>query len=103
MHLALGSGLLAEDSNSKLLIVKGSAGISIVDFEKGTKLLLREVHAGLFEDAAELCEVNSSLVHDVKVLKHLHEAGLFRHLGGRLLNQLIFESFLKPKEIEIYG
>ena len=98
MHLSFGGRFLAEDSDCKLFVVQAAALILIVGVEKWAQLIFREVHASFFQHALELGEVYSSLVHNVKVLEHLHKASLFRHLGSRLLNQLVFQLFLKTAD-----
>ena len=95
LHLALGGGFFTEDSDGKLCVVKATTAISIIDVEEWTKLLLRVVHAALFQDTTELGKVNRTLVHDVKILEHLHQTGFFRHLCIRFLNKLVLQSLLK--------
>ena len=61
------------------------------------------LHSALFEGTAELVKVNSAGVHHVKILEHLHETGLLRHLGVRFLNQLVLESFLESGQTNKIG
>ena len=89
---------MAEDCHRELLVVETAATVAVISLKEGTKLLLWIVHARLLKYALELGEVNRSRIHDVEVLEHLHEASLFRQLRIRLLNEFIFESFLKPKK-----
>jgi hypothetical protein len=58
LHLTLGCGLLAEDCNSELRVVKITTSVGVVGFEEGTELILRVVHATFFEHALELGEVD---------------------------------------------
>ena len=95
LKLALGSCLLTENGDGKLRVAESTASILVVALEQGPELFLRVIHAALFEHASELGEVNGAGVHDVEVLEHLHEASLFAHLGVRLLDQLVFQSFLE--------
>ena len=96
--MALIGGFLTKHSHGKLCIVQTTAAILVIGVEERAKLLLREVHATLFKDSLKLGKINGTRIHDVEVLEHLHEASLFRQLRIRLLNEFIFESFLKPKK-----
>ena len=72
LHLALGSGFFTKDSDSKLRVFKTSITICVITVEEGSKLLLRVVHAALFQDTTELGKIYCTRVHDVKILEHLH-------------------------------
>ena len=72
LHMALIGGFLTKDSYGKLCIVQTTATILVIRVEERAKLVLWEVHATLFEDSTELGKIDSSRVHDVKVLEHLH-------------------------------
>jgi hypothetical protein len=56
--MTLGRGLLAKDCDSELSVVKATTVVFVVGFEEGAELLLRVVHATLFEHALELSEVD---------------------------------------------
>ena len=98
LDLSFGGRFFAKDCDGKLCVVEAAALVFVVGVEEGTQLLLREVHARLLEDSLKLGEIYSTCVHDVKVLEHLHQASLFRHLGIRFLNEFVLESFLKPTQ-----
>ena len=95
LHLSLLGSLLAKDSDGEFFVVKAATAVLVVAVEEGAQLLGGEVHAAFFEHALELVEVHTARVHHVEVLEHLHEAGLFRHLGIRLLDQLVLKLLLK--------
>lgn len=96
LHLALLSRFLAKNGNCKLLIIQTVALIFVVEVEQGAQLLLREVHASLFEYTLEGGKVYRALVHDIEVLEHFHETSFFRHLCIRFLNQFVLQLFFKP-------
>ena len=94
--MALIGGFLTKHSHGKLCIVQTTAAILVIGVEERAKLLLREVHATLFKDSLKLGKIDGTRIHDVEVLEHFHETSFFRHLGVRLLNELVLECFLKP-------
>ena len=81
LHLAFLSRFLAKNGDCKLLVIQAIALIFVVEVEQGTQLLLREVHASLFEHTLEGGKVYRTLVHDIEVLEHFHETSFFRHLS----------------------
>jgi len=80
LHLTLCHRFFTEYCNCELSVIETATSVSVVGLKEGTQLILRVIHAALFEYALELGEVDSTCVHDVKVLKHLHKARLLRHL-----------------------
>jgi len=78
--LTLRCRFLPENCDGELSVVETTTSVPVVGLKEGTQLIFRVVHAALFKYALELGKVDRACIHDVKVLEHLHEARLFRHL-----------------------
>ena len=89
LHLALARRLFAENSHRELSVIKTAAAVLVVCVKKRPQLLLWIIHARLLKHALKLRKVDRSSIHDVEILKHLHQTALFRHLGVGLLDQLV--------------
>jgi hypothetical protein len=54
------------------------------------------IETDLLNGSHEILKVYSPTIHDVEVLKHLHEASLLCELVIRLLQKFVLKFFLKP-------
>lgn len=95
--LPLKSIAVTKYHRTKFFIVKLTVGVNVIFLEEGLHLLGRVVETDFLNGAHEIDEGHCAFVENVKVLKHLHEAGLLGQLVRRLLQKLKFKLVFKPK------
>jgi len=83
--LALKCVAVAKYYRTKFFIVKLTVAVNVIFLEEGLHLLGRVVEPDFLDGAHEVDEGHCAFIENVKILEHLHEAGLLGQLVRRLL------------------
>ena len=83
--LPLKSIAVTKYDRTKFFIVKLTVGVNVIFLEEGLNLLGRVVETDFLNGAHEIDEGHCAFIENVKILEHLHEAGLLSQLVSRFL------------------